>query len=195
MDRDEEDDTPVEVGDARQKHVIIITSEGERREHGDVFLRHSEIEFVISTDSAFPDEETARYSKADIRRVEVTQHHSACFITTATAGDGPTLDTLRAFRDDTLLRTPLGRALVRLYESVSPPIAATLARHPNATTTRFVRWLIECCASLARRRAISRSPLAQAAFSSLLILLYVVGLGGAALGHAWIRLSESIRHS
>lgn len=190
MDRDEEDDTPVEVGDARQKHVTIITSDGRHREHGDVFLRHSEIEFVVSTDSAFPDGETVRYSKSDIRRVEVTQHHSACFITTATAGDGPTLDTLRAFRDDTLLQTTPGRALVHCYESVSPPIAATLSRHPNATTTRFVRWLVEYCASLARRRASSRSSLAQAALSSILVLLYVVGLASAALGHVWIRLSS-----
>lgn len=195
MDRDENDaDTPIEIGDARQKHVSIVTIEGEHRDHGNVFLRHSEDEFVVSTDQTFPEAETRRYSKDEISRVEVTQHHSACFITTATAGDGPTLDALRGFRDEALLRAPAGRALVHVYERVSPPIAATLARYPNRATTRFVRWLVERCASLARRRATSRSALARPALSVVLTLLYVVGLGCAALGHLWIRSSESVRH-
>lgn len=191
MERDEDSDTPVEIGDNREKHVTVITNEGEHRDHGNVYLRHSETAFVVSSDSAFPDEETERYAKDTIRRVEVTQHHSACFITTATAGDGPTLNTLRAFRDDALIRTPPGRALVHLYEIVSPPIAATLARHPHARTTRFVRWLIERCASLAHHRSASHSSIVQSVLSVVLTTLYIIGLCSAALGHGWIRLSES----
>lgn len=189
---EETTDTPVGVGDDRRKHVTIVTHEGGQRDHGNVFLRHSEVEFVVSTDPTFPEDEARRYSKEDIRRVEVIQHHSACFITTATAGDGATLDTLRAFRDDVLLPTTPGRSLVHLYERVSPPIAATLARHPNAATTGFVRWMVERCASLARRRDASRSLLARSVLSVVLTLLYIVGLCGAMLGHVWIRASETL---
>lgn len=185
---------PVEVGDRRQKHVTVITEDGEHNDHGNVYLRHSEIEFVVSTDAAFPVEDTTRYEKDALRRVEVIQHHSTCFITTAIAEEA-TLDTLRAFRDETLAGSPLGRSLVHVYEIVSPPIAATLARHPNARTTRSVRWLVERCASLARYRSKSEMSLVQSAVWITLILLYVVGLCSGALGHAWIRLGEITRRS
>ena len=56
-----------------------------------------------------------------------------CFIATAALGaDAPEVVLLRDFRD-TVLRTTLpGRALVRLYEFVSPPLAARIAGRPAA---------------------------------------------------------------
>ncbi|MFC7044154.1 CFI-box-CTERM domain-containing protein [Halobacteriaceae archaeon GCM10025711] len=183
---------PVEVGDSRLKHVSVVDGDGKQTDHGDVYLRHSNDEFVVSPDVEFPPEETTRYEKASLRRVEVKQHHSMCFITTAAAGEGATLDALRGFRDDALARTPVGRALVAGYYAVSPPIAATLDQHPDARTTRVVRWLVEGCAGLSRRRDGSDSPVARAGLSTLLTLLYVVGVAVAAVGHAGIRVRETV---
>jgi hypothetical protein len=187
---DFDDDAPVEVGDGRKKHVTVVTVDGDQIEHGDVYLRHSRDEFVVSDDSEFEEEDVIRYAKDDLRRFEVTQHHSTCFITTATTGPGDTLRTLRGFRDDTLRSSTTGRALVGLYEAVSPPIAATLARHPDARTTRFVRALVEVCAGLARRRDSADAPVSRVALAALLVGLYVAGVAGAALGHLAIRARE-----
>jgi hypothetical protein len=184
-----ESDEPVEIGDGREKHVTVVTRAGERIEHGDVYLRHSETAFVVSPEPEFPAGATTRYRKATLGRVEITQHHSACFITTATAG-ATELDALRAFRDEAFARSTPGRALVACYKAVSPPIAATLARHPEARTTCLVRQLVERCAGLARRRAATPSPLVRAGLSLALTALYVLGVCAAALGHLSIRLRE-----
>lgn len=187
---DEGDAAPIEIGDGRRKHVLVVTADGKRIEHGDVYLKHSEIEFIVSPDAEFTDATTTRYSKERLNRVEVTQHHSACFITTATVDEGDVLDALRGFRDDVLARSVPGRGLLRIYDAVSPPIAATLARHPTARTTRFVRWLVERCATLANRRATSASLPVRVALSALLVALYVVGVCFAAGGHVCIRVTE-----
>ncbi|PSP96196.1 hypothetical protein BRC94_13475 [Halobacteriales archaeon QS_5_70_17] len=76
------------VGDGRTKHVTVITREGERREHGDVYVKHSADAFLVSPTFEFPDGETTRYGKADCERVTVTQHHSSCFITTTRVRSG-----------------------------------------------------------------------------------------------------------
>ena len=180
---------PVAVGDSREKHVSVRTQSGERHDHGNVYLKHSSMAFFVSSDVSFPDAATTRYPKDDLSRVEVMQHHSMCFITTATAGDGPTLDALREFRDGSLTRSLPGRALVAVYYAVSPPIAATLSCHPEAMTTRFVRWLVHRCGSLARRRKRS-SPAVRALLTAMLVALYVLGVGCAALGHVAIRVRE-----
>jgi subtilisin len=180
---------PVAVGDGRQKHVHVLTRTGEHHEHGNVYLKHSSVAFIVSPDPSFPDDGTIRYEKATLSRVEVTQHHAACFITTAAADEGPALDALREFRDASLVRSSPGRALVAGYEAVSPPIAATLARHPEATTTRLVRRLVRQCGALARRRK-HTSPPVRAVLTTLLVALYVCGMGCAALGHLSIRLRE-----
>ncbi|WP_254545019.1 CFI-box-CTERM domain-containing protein [Halomarina pelagica] len=175
------------VGDGRRKHVTVDTAGGERHEHGDVYLRHSVDAFEVSPDFEFPAAETTRYEKADLAHVAVTQHHSACFVTTAAAGEGETLDALRSFRDGTMRRTPVGRALVGVYEAVSPPVAATLADHPDARTTRVVRWLVDRCATLVRVREARTTPLARDALAVALTLCYVVGVCVALAGHAAIR--------
>ena len=180
--------TPDVVGDGREKHVHVVTQAGDRRDHGNVYLRHSTTVFFVSPDESFPEETTTHYEKSRLTRVEVTQHHSMCFITTATAGEVE-LDALRGFRDATLVRSSPGRALVTIYEAVSPPIATTLARHPHGVTTRLVRRLVRFCAMLARRQK-HASPPAHTALSALLVVLYVSGVGCAALGHTVIRLRE-----
>lgn len=180
------------VGDQREKHVTVVTRTGERFEHGDVFLRHATDAFLVSPDPTFPSSETDRYPKADLVRVEITQHHAACFITTATAGEGPTLDALRGFRDDALASNPAGRGLVGLYYAVSPPIAATLARYPESATARTVRWLVDRCGTLARTRADAAGP-RRLALTGLLTLLYALGLLVALLGHLGIRTRERVR--
>lgn len=180
------------VGDQREKHVTVVTNSGERIEHGDVFLRHATDAFLVSPDAEFPPGETDRYRKVDLRRVEITQHHAACFITTAAAGEGPTLDALRGFRDDALGSTPVGRGLVGLYYAVSPPVAATLDRHPDGVTARSVRWLVERCGDLARRREDSESAPGRLLLTGLLTLSYAVGLLAALVGHIVIRAGETV---
>lgn len=184
-----DDAGPTAVGDGRQKHVSVHTRTDDHHDHGNVYLKHSSAAFIVSPDKSFPDTETTQYAKSDLSRVEVTQHHSMCFITTATAGDGPALDALRGFRDDALVRSVPGRALVKTYNSVSPPIAATLSRHPEAATTRLVRWLVRRCGVLARRRT-RAAPTVRAALTGLLVVLYVVGVVCAAVGHLAIRYRE-----
>lgn len=184
------DDELPGVGDGREKHVTVVTRDGERREHGEVYLRHTDDAFVVSQDANFSEAETYRYAKADLVRLEVGQHHSACFITTAAAGEGPTLDALRGFRDDAMARTLPGRALVRLYYVVSPPVAETLERHPDSRTARVVRWLVGRCARLARRREAADTAATRLAVSVVVTVAYAIGLALAVFGHACIRLSE-----
>ena len=185
-------DGPVEIGDQREKHVSVVTRDGDRFEHGDVYFKHSAEAFVVSTESSFPEESTERYAKESLLRIEVTQHHAACFITTATAERPETLDALRGFRDQAMARSLVGRGLVGLYYAVSPPVAQTLERHPGARTTRAVRWLVERCADLARRREASGSRVATLATSLLLTLSYAVGLAIGVLGHGCIRFGEAV---
>ena len=64
-----------------------------------------------------------------------------CFVATAALGaDAPEVVLLRAFRDDVLRATQAGRAFVRLYERVSPPLAARIASRPAAR--RLARVLV-----------------------------------------------------
>ena len=113
-----------------------------------------------------------------------------CFITTATARDDATLDSLRRFRDDSMAATPLGRGMVGLYYRISPPIADTLARHPDSTATGVTRRLVEICASLSDRQEETDSRVASASLGVALTGLYVVGIVTGGAGHAGLRLRE-----
>jgi hypothetical protein len=55
---------------------------------------------------------------------------SRCFVATATYGDAndPRVTQLRQFRDRHLLGNEIGRRLVDRYYSISPPVAAFIAR-------------------------------------------------------------------
>lgn len=62
-----------------------------------------------------------------------------CFIATACYGsvDAPEVEVLRQFRDEHLKTNAAGRAFVRLYYFISPPIARYLTKHQGVK--RFVR--------------------------------------------------------
>lgn len=180
------------VGDGREKWLVAHTRDGERLEYGDVYVKHAAEAYVVSDDPAFPPGETERLAKADLLRVEVDQHHSTCFITTA-AGDESDLAVLRRFRDETLTRTWGGRVLVTVYERVSPPVARTLAAYPGSLTRRVVARLVGVCAGLARRQ--QHAGPARRLVTLLLVVLYAVGLGVATAGHGAIRLRHLKKRS
>lgn len=181
---------PEGVGDNRQKHVTVYTVDGHRYEHGDVYLRHATGAFLVSPDVDFPVASTERYPKERLVRVKVSQHHSACFLTTATTSDETTLDVLRRFRDDAMTRTPIGRVLVGVYYAVSPPVAATLADHPESHATRAIRWWIQQCGRLAQRREAAETSRRSVALTVALTLSYAVGLLLAVGGHLVLRARE-----
>jgi hypothetical protein len=65
-----------------------------------------------------------------------------CFVATAACGDpfAPEVIALSAFRDDVLLRNPIGRLFVRLYYAVSPPVAAAIAG--STFLRRLAMWTL-----------------------------------------------------
>lgn len=184
---------PVELGDGRRKHVTIVSDGGDQITYSDSYLRHSETAFIISSDESFPPDETTRYTKDEIHRIEIDQHHSRCFITTAVATDKESLRILRDFRDDVFANSLLGEALIAVYEGTSPPIAETLGDRPQARTTRIVRWLVYRCARLARYRAGASSPFGRFALSVFLTVLYLIGVTVASFGHLMIHLQARRR--
>lgn len=66
---------------------------------------------------------------------------SSCFVATVAFGDGaPELVAFRAYRDDVLRKSALGRGFIRGYYRWGPGLAAWLARRPVARTG--VRWVL-----------------------------------------------------
>jgi subtilisin len=115
-----------------------------------------------------------------------------CFITTATADETETLDSLRRFRDDSMKATPVGRGLVGLYYRISPPIARTLERHPDSTEAAVTRSLVDRCASLSDSQDATDSRVKSATLGVMLTMLYIVGIVTGALGHASLRARELV---
>lgn len=79
----------------------------------------------------------------------VVRYSRPCFIATAVYGDAdaPSVATLRGFRDQVLLRSRVGTALVWLYYCWSPALARRLVKHPRLCRVlqffldALVRWL------------------------------------------------------
>jgi subtilisin len=145
-------------------------------------------EFVaVASTGGFTDEGTVRAFETDAE-----DDGGFCFVTTATADDAETLDSLRRFRDDSMRATPVGRGLVGLYYRISPPIARTLGRHPDSPEATLVRSLVARCGSLADTQAVTDARPASAALGLLLTVLYVVGLLAGVAGHASLRVRETL---
>jgi hypothetical protein len=87
-------------------------------------------------------ESLARARQEQINRNQTGGGKSGCFVATAAFGDynAPEVLYLSAFRDQALNHSPLGRAFVRSYYKISPPLAAIIA---NSTLLRLlVRGLV-----------------------------------------------------
>jgi subtilisin len=115
-----------------------------------------------------------------------------CFITTATADETETLDSLRRFRDDSMTATPVGKGLVGLYYRISPPIARTLDRHPDSPEAGLTRSVIEASASLSDSQEETDSRVKSATLGVMLTMLYLVGLVVGAAGHVSLRTRETL---
>ena len=70
------------------------------------------------------------YSAEPVAKMHGAKKSGGCFVATAACGDpfAPEVIALSAFRDDVLLRSRIGRALVCLYYTLSPPVAVVVAR-------------------------------------------------------------------
>ncbi|MEK7309491.1 MAG: CFI-box-CTERM domain-containing protein [Planctomycetota bacterium] len=95
-----------------------------------------------------PEEETISGSSA----LGVQKDWAFCFIATAAYGTpmAQEVKTLRTFRDQRLLTNPAGRAFVRTYYTVSPPIANFIAKRPylRYITRQMLRpivWAVKPC--------------------------------------------------
>jgi len=97
-----------------------------------------------------------------------------CFIATAVYGeDGDATNILREFRDKYMLTNPLGRALVDLYYTVSPPIAQFLTEHPALQP--IVRAALMPVVALSTV-AVTSAPSTQIAILALLLASVAVAI-------------------
>jgi hypothetical protein len=97
-----------------------------------------------------------------------------CFIATAVYGeDGAATNILREFRDKYMLTNPLGRALVDLYYTVSPPIAQFLTEHPALQP--IVRAALMPAVALSTV-AVTSAPSMQIAILALLLASVAVAV-------------------
>jgi hypothetical protein len=115
-----------------------------------------------------------------------------CAITTATANEKDTLDSLRRFRDQSLSNTLVGRKLVSLYYWASPPVARTLAAYPEGLTARTVRQIVGICAELSDRQNRSSSTASGAGLAVVMTVLYIGGFVLGVSGHLVIRFCERL---
>lgn len=180
---------PGDVGDNRKKFVRVTLANGDQVEHGDIYVRYTDQEFILADSMDFTDEETTRYRKGEVVQVEVQQHHPKCFITTAVA-DAQTLNTLRGFRTDVMAGSRLGRPLLGIYDLVSPPIAQKIARNPDSTIAGAVRWFVAISAAVESERR--RSCCLSRGLAVAVTLLYIVGLLVAVSGYLAMTIWNSV---
>jgi len=137
------------------KHLHMLTIENSQTNiiTGNYYERPS-FEFCdIETINA-PEEWKKKYRDAfDCLKVYTpkstnTYQTSGCYIATAVYGsyNAPEVRTLRRFRDEELQRTILGRAFIRTYCLLSPPVAKRLkdAEKINAAVRRILdKWVLK----------------------------------------------------
>lgn len=89
--------------------------------------------------------------KEDFRNTHrlIRANLKACFIASAVYGpESPEVSVLRAFRDRTLVTTPVGRGVITAYYLASPPVARMLSRHRFAAAA--MRLILRPVVSLSR---------------------------------------------
>ncbi len=135
----------------QEKLRAIAVAEGLRTE---ILLRELQVKTLAARgdiDATIATAETLKAQKHDSKitsehatasgttRIEITHKTRPCYIATACYGDPahPDVAALRRFRDDCLLPTISGRALVDLYNLLSPPLARRIA--PASPLSAFLR--------------------------------------------------------
>jgi hypothetical protein len=95
-----------------------------------------------------------------------------CFIATAAYGTpmAEEIQILREFRDEYLLTSPVGQALVDIYYRVSPPIAEFITEHPSLKPIVRAGLLPAVAMSTA---AVNTTPAEKAAIAGLVVLVSV----------------------
>jgi hypothetical protein len=95
-----------------------------------------------------------------------------CFIATAAYGTpmAEEVQTLREFRDEYLLKNPVGRAFVDFYYRVSPPIAEFITEHPSLKPIVRVGLVPAVVMSTI---AVNTTPAEKMAMAGLLVLISV----------------------
>jgi hypothetical protein len=95
-----------------------------------------------------------------------------CFIATAAYGTpmAEEIQILREFRDEYLLTSPMGEALVEFYYRVSPPIAEFITEHPSLKP--IVRAGLVPAVAMSTT-AVNTTPVEKAAIIGLLVLVSV----------------------
>ena len=95
-----------------------------------------------TTGTGAPDSNADNYSPKN-RAADPSVKVSKCYIATAVYGsyDSPEVLVLRRFRDEVLYRSIPGRAFIRTYYKVSPPIARHLEN--AGRTNRIVRRILD----------------------------------------------------
>jgi len=106
-----------------------------------------------------------------------------CFIATATYGTpmAEEIEILRQFRDEYMLTSPMGQALVDLYYRVSPPIAEFITEHPSLKPIVRAGLLPAVAVSVL---AVNTTSAEKIAILGLLALLLVIS---AVLAEKWRR--------
>jgi len=97
---------------------------------------------------------------------------SRCFIATAAYGTpmAEEIEILREFRDEYLLTSPVGKALVGLYYRVSPPIAEFITEHPSLKPIVRAGLLPAVAMSTV---AVNTTPAEKIVIASLVVLVSV----------------------
>lgn len=94
-------------------------------------------------DALFSESATCPFCRRSMDPIEEDQAGAGgCFIATAACGTAAADDVvlLRQFRDQFLRRWAVGRVFIRLYETLSPPIARQIA--PRVWARSVTRWCI-----------------------------------------------------
>jgi hypothetical protein len=114
--------------------IVPITNTGGNYVEGNITVRAP----LFATHARIRLVELGNWSSGheDVRFDEIGLYAPGCFIATAAYGTDTAkqLDVLRAFRDQVLLKDPLGSRLVSLYYRFSPPAANYISQH-NALRT------------------------------------------------------------